>query len=67
MKHDLRISIRREPFAKGSVVRCRTLTLRERFLDRLLGKQCKVTVIVPGDSVECVSIREVPEEGDPAE
>ncbi len=36
MKHDLKISISREP-PGGGIVRCRTVTLRERLLDRLLG------------------------------
>ena len=63
MKHDLKISIRREQ-PLGGIVRCRTLTLRERLLDRLLGKNHRVTLIVPGDNVERVSITELPEGGD---
>ena len=63
MKHDLKISIRREP-PGGGIVRCRTVTLRERLLDRLLGKNHRVTLIVPGDNVERVSITERPEGGD---
>ena len=63
MKHDLKISIRREP-PGGGIVRCRTVTLRERLLDRLLGKNHRVTLIVPGDNVERVSITELPEGDD---
>ena len=59
MKHDLKISIRREP-PGGGIVRSRTVTLRERLLDRLLGNNHRVTLIVPGDNVERVSITEVP-------
>ena len=62
MKHELKISIRREPF-ESSIVRCRTVTLRARLLKRLLGDKHRVTVIIPGDSVERVSISELPEGG----
>ena len=63
MKHDLKISIRRTPAGDG-IVRCRTVTLRERLLDRLLGARHRVTVLVPGDSVRHVSITELPEGSD---
>lgn len=63
MKHELKISIRREPF-EGSIVSSRTITLRERLLKRLLGDKHRVTVIIPGDSVERVSISELPDGGD---
>lgn len=63
MKHELKISIRRAPF-EGSVVRNQTVTLRERLMKRLFGEKHRVMVIVPGESVERVSISELPEEGD---
>lgn len=66
MKHDLKISLRNES-SDGGIVRCRTVTFRERLLSRLFGEKRRVMVIVPGDTIECVSIREVPEEGDPDE
>lgn len=62
MKHDLKISIRREPSGNG-IAYCRKVSLRERLLSWLLGEKNRVTVIVPGDSVECMSIRELPEGG----
>ncbi|NLI93477.1 MAG: hypothetical protein GX434_15220 [Peptococcaceae bacterium] len=62
MKHELKISIRRAPF-EGSVVKNQTVTLRERLLKRMFGEKHRVMVIVPGDSVERVSISELPEEG----
>jgi len=61
MKHNLKISICKEA-PGGGIVRCRNITLRERLLKRLFGEKRKVTVIVPGDSVECVSIQELAEE-----
>jgi len=60
MKHDLKISITREP-SGGGIVRCRTVTVRERLLERLLGARRRVTVIVPGGSVRSMSITELPE------
>ena len=63
MKHNLRISVRRNPSGNG-IAYCRKLTLRERMMDRLFGAKQRVTVIVPGDSVACVSIQEIPEGGE---
>ena len=62
MKHDLKISIRRVPSVNG-IAYCRKVSLRERVLSWLLGEKNRVTVIVPGDSVECMSIQELPEGG----
>ena len=63
MKHNLRISIRKEPSGNG-IAYCRKVSLRERVLGMLLGEKKRVTLIVPGDSVECVSIQELPEGGE---
>lgn len=63
MKHNLSISVSGKP-KDGGIVRCRRVTVRERLLRHLLGEKCSVTIIVPGDTVECVSITELPEEGD---
>lgn len=62
MQHSLKISIAREPDS-GGIVRCKTLSLRERLLRRLLGDTRRITVIVPGDSVRALSVQEVPEVG----
>jgi len=61
MKHNLKISISKEA-PGGGIIRCRNITLRERLLKRLFGEKCKMTVIIPGDSVECVSIQEFAKE-----
>jgi len=63
VKHNLRISIRKEPSGNG-IAYCRKVTLRERVLSFLLGEKRRMMVIVPGDSVECVSIHELPEGGE---
>ena len=59
MKHRLKISVSREPPGMA-LVRCRKVSVRERFLRLLFGEKRKVTVIVPGDTVETVSIEELP-------
>ena len=40
------------------MVNCHKLTVRERILRFLLGNPIKVTVIVPGDTVEAITIKE---------
>lgn len=59
MKHTLQISVSKEPKNTG-IAAVRHVSVRERFL---LGNKTKLTVIVPGDSVEEVAITEVPEGG----
>ena len=60
MKHNLKVSIAQGPDS-GGIVRCRTVSLRERVLRRLFGDMRRVTIIVLGDSVEALSVQEVPE------
>lgn len=62
MKHNLKISVSKRPQA-GGIVSCRNVTLREKLLTFLLGKQEKVMVLIPGNTVESLSITEVPEGG----
>ena len=66
MKHNLCISVSKTPM-DGGIVRCQRRTIRERLLRYLLGEKHGVTVIVPGDTVECVSITELPDGGDVAD
>ena len=47
MKHSLKISVSDKPVS-GGIVACRKVSLRKRVLDKLLGPEQKVTVIVPG-------------------
>ena len=58
MKHQLRISVSKEP-QTGGIVRCKTVTLRERLLRCLLGEKQKLMILIPGDSVESLSIKEI--------
>ena len=57
MKHALSITVSKES-QDGGIMACRQLTVRERLLRFLLGNPVKLTVIVPGDSVDEVSIYE---------
>jgi len=62
MKHNLKISISKKPRYDG-IVTCRNITLRERFLRLLFGAKCKVTILIPGDSVEELAVSEIKEGG----
>ena len=58
MKHSLKNSDTKE-LGSGGIVWCRTVPLRERLLRRLFGEMRRVTSIVPGGSVEELSVKEV--------
>ncbi len=62
MHHTMQISVSKKP-KSGGVAMFRSISVREKLLRRLFGKKAKLTVIVPGDTVEEVSITEV-KEGD---
>lgn len=62
MKHNLKISVSREP-QTGGIVRCKSVSLREKLLTRLLGQKEKVMILIPGNSVETLCITEIPEGG----
>lgn len=57
MTHNLRISLSDHSETDG-IVRCRTVPLRERLLRLLLGEQRKLTILIPGDSVDTLEIQE---------
>ena len=62
MKHNLKISVSKKPKA-DSVLSCRIIGIRERFLRFLFGEKQKITILVPGDTVEEVAICAVKEGG----
>ena len=62
MKHTLTISVSKKP-RSDSIVNFRSISIREKFLRLLFGIPCKMTILVPGDSVEKLSICEVNKEG----
>ena len=59
MRHKVCIRVLDKP-GSGSVVACRTVSLREKLLTLLLGPKQKVMVLVPGNSVDSIAITEVP-------
>ncbi|MDF2858858.1 MAG: hypothetical protein K0Q87_4709 [Neobacillus sp.] len=62
MKHNLKISVSKHP-QSGGFVTCRNVTIRERFLRFLLGEKQKLTILVPGDTVQELAISEIKEGG----
>jgi len=66
MKHSLKVSVSRKPQTVG-VVTCRNVTVREKLLRFLLGDRKRITILIPGDSVEEVAICEAAEKGDEAD
>ena len=62
MKHHLRIDVSKKPVNRG-IAAVRTLTVRERLMRFLFGDKIKLTVIVPGNSVKGICIREIPDLG----
>ncbi len=63
MRHTLKIKVSKKR-ANGGVLACRQATVREKLLRFLLGSPVKLTVLVPGDSVDEVAIREVADSDD---
>jgi len=59
--HTLKIGVGRETPPDGGIVRCRKVDVRERLLRFLLGEKRRLTILVPGDSVKMLSIKEVSE------
>jgi len=62
MKHNLKISVSKHPQDDG-IVTCRNVSVRERLLRVLFGNKQRVTILVPGDSVDEVAICETKEGG----
>lgn len=57
MRHTLKIRVSKER-ANGGILACRRVTVREKLLRFLLGDPVKLTVLVPGDTVDEVAITE---------
>ena len=61
--HNLKISVSKKPL-NGGLVAYRRVTIREKLLRFLFGNPVRLTVIVPGNSIESVSIERIREGGD---
>lgn len=66
MEHKLKIRVSREP-QTGGLVACRNLTVRERLLRLLFGDKRRLTILMPGDSVDEIAICETKEGGKESE
>lgn len=66
MRHNLKIKVSKER-SNGGILACRQVTVREKLLRFLLGNPVKLTVLVPGDSVDEVAIKEVADSDDEPE
>lgn len=62
MRHTLQISVSKKP-VNGGAVSVRRVSVRERLMRFLFGDTVRLTVIVPGNSVEELSIKEIAEGG----
>ena len=60
MKHKLKISVSEEK-AKNVMVSLKSVSLRERFMKFLFGKKQKVTILVPGDTIQELAITNIKE------
>lgn len=58
MHHTMQISVTRKP-RPGGIAMVRSVSVREKLLRRLFGGKARLTVIVPGDTVDKVAIKEV--------
>ena len=58
MRHTLNIRVSKKP-VNGGIVACRNVSVREKLLRFLFGDKTKLTVIVPGETVEEVAISEI--------
>ena len=58
MNHALNIKVSKERENNG-IMACRQISVRERLLRFFLGSPLKLTVLVPGDSVSEIAIKEV--------
>ena len=62
MKHSLKVSVSKQPQMSG-IVTCKNVTVREKLLNLLLGDKKKITILIPGDSVEELAICEAEKGG----
>ena len=63
MKHGLIIKVAKK-VPNAGIVSIRQKTIRERILRLLLGNPIKMTVLVPGDNVDEIEIRDIGKGGE---
>lgn len=62
MEHSLKISVSKKPDKNGVASIC-NMTVRERLLQKIFGNSQKIAIIVPGDTVRELAIKEVQTNG----
>lgn len=63
MRQKLKVSVSKEP-QTSSVVTCQSRSIREKFLSFLFGDKKKITILIPGDSVDELAICETEKGGE---
>ena len=63
LKHKVTINVREPSGTRRAVIESNRKTARSRVVDFLLGKKVSLLLIIPGDSVETVEIKEIKEGG----
>lgn len=58
MKHCMKISVSKKAPPDGGIMTCERIGIRERILRLLFGKKSRLTILVPGDSVDEVDIKQ---------
>ena len=55
MRKKLKVNVSKDPKTDG-VISCKNLSVRERLLNFLFGNKRRVTILIPGDGVDEISI-----------
>ena len=63
MKHNLQISVSKQPQSDG-IVACKQMNAKDKEFMKLLGETHGVMVILPGKTVQDITISEVEAEGE---
>ncbi len=59
LKHKVRINIVTPSGEKKQVLQSRHLSLPQKLLTALFGDFCEVLVLTPGESVQCIEVKEM--------
>jgi hypothetical protein len=62
MKHQVQVNVSKSPI-DGGIIACMVVPIKNRYLRKLIGDVDRMTVIIPGDTVNDITIREVKERG----
>lgn len=63
MRQKLKVSVSKQPQTSGFVT-CRSRSIREKFLAFLFGDKKRITILIPGDSVDELAICETEKGGE---